>query len=85
MDNTSCVSRLVVKALTMHAIDLSEFAVVVVGKPAPYVNSLLRQPTHPYPTLTRETQADYWTMARWLQKTLPGTVATPTYYSSTWI
>ena len=72
MDYTSCVSRLVVKALTMHAIDLSEFAVVVVGKPAPYVNSLLRQPTPPYPTLTRETQADYWTMAKWLQKTLPG-------------
>ena len=54
MDNTSCVSRLVVKALTMHAIDLSEFAVVVVGKPAPYVNSLLRQPTPPYPDLSRE-------------------------------
>ena len=65
------VARLVHKALAMHAIDMNEFAVVVLGQNYAYTKNLLCHP-QPYPRLPENVQADYWTMAKWLQKTLPG-------------
>ena len=65
------VARLVHKALAMHAIDMNEFAVVVLGKNFQHAKNLLCHP-QPYPRLTDVIKADYWTMAKWLQKTLPG-------------
>ena len=59
------------KALAMHAIDISEFAVVVISRPAFHVKSLLSNPL-PYPSLAEDVKADYWNMVKWLQKTLQG-------------
>ena len=69
--DTKMVARLVHKALAMHAIDMNEFAVVVLGQNYAHTKNLLCHP-QPYPRLPENVQADYWTMAKWLQKTLSG-------------
>ena len=68
--DTRCIARLIKKALTMHALDMNEFSVVVVGKPTAQVKMLLTNPL-PYPKLSKPMQDDYWTMAKWLHKSIP--------------